>query len=245
MISDSKQVLLFRLEWIICYHLALALYHMKKYPKVVKMLNRCLSSGVGNRVDGAGQGLRAFAPSEVDIGACLFYKGIALSQLNRLAEALRSLTDATATKWVHPPTPPTRRLIHEPTQARLLHDHRRHQMLCAFAQAKVHQRFKHHDRAVAAFALALDYSSASASTPEQKKDDEAFIYFRRGWSHKALNDYTSAGDDFETAKRLQPHDPNFSLAYAHIGDLEYMEFASEPDVTEPFPQLILLPASLS
>jgi hypothetical protein len=42
-VSPPKRSLLFRLEWLLCYHAALALYHLQKYAKAVKMLNRCLS----------------------------------------------------------------------------------------------------------------------------------------------------------------------------------------------------------
>jgi hypothetical protein len=74
--------------------------------------------------------------------------------------------------------------------------------------------------------------------PEDK--DIAFVYFRRAWSYKSINDYDAAGNDFETAKRLKIKDPNFSIEYKNISNCEYMEFSEEPDLVEPFPPLVLL-----
>ena len=56
---------------------------------------------------------------------------------------------------------------------------------------------------------------------------------------QALSDFNLAGDDFETAKQLKSGDPNFSLEYKTIAQCEYMEFTTEPDLIEPFPQLLL------
>ena len=235
MISPSKKTLLFQLEWILSYHLALTFYHMRKFPKAVKMLNRCLSNVIGDRMDGGGNGLRSFAPNEVHVGTCLFFKGVALSHMNRLQEALHALTDASLTKWAQPAPAPKRRLVHEPTQAKLLHDHRHHQMLCNFALAKLYQRFKQHDRAIELFTLAMNSSSSSSSnssssssessppkpllvepsmagnsggnnenndtiTNKKTEEHKAFVFFRRAWSHKAMESYELAGNDL-----LSPH----------------------------------------
>lgn len=54
-----------------------------------------------------------------------------------------------------------------------------------------------------------------------------------------MSDFTLAGDDFETAKQLKSDDPNFKLEYKRIAQCEYMEFATEPDLVEPFPPLLL------
>ena len=240
MISPSKKTLLFHLEWILSYHLALTFYHMRKFPKAVKMLNRCLSTVIGDRMDGGGNGLRSYAPNEVNVGTCLFFKGVALSHMNRLQDALHALTEASTTKWAHPPHIPKRRLLHEPTQDKLLHDHQHHQMLCHFALAKLYQRFKQHDRAIELFTLAMSSSSptTSESSPaspnkplsaessvtvntndikqsivnKKAEEHKAFVFFRRGWSHKAMESYELAGKDISPSPCYE--DSIFSNLYS-------------------------------
>jgi len=56
-----------------------------------------------------------------------------------------------------------------------------------------------------------------------------------------LGKYDLAALDFESAKALRYNDPNFSIQYKLIRDVEYMELDSEPDVIEPFPTLLPLP----
>jgi len=66
----------------------------------------------------------------------------------------------------------------------------------------VHQRFRQHAAALALFTEAMDVAARSP-TQHTQPDQLAFVYFRRAWSHKALGDYTLAGNDFETARALQ------------------------------------------
>ncbi len=51
----------------------------------------------------------------------------------------------------------------------------------------------------------------------------------------------AAGDDFETAKRLRPDDPNFAIDYKKISKYEFMIIGTEPDLIEPFPSLLPVP----
>lgn len=55
------------------------------------------------------------------------------------------------------------------------------------------------------------------------------------FSHiQAIKQFAAAGTDFETAKQLRPHDPNFSVDYKHVNNIEYIVVRTEPDVVEPF-----------
>ena len=73
------------------------------------------------------------------------------------------------------------------------------------------------------------------------QEDNAHAYFRRAWSHKALQNLENAASDFEKAKSLCPTDPNFFISYKQVHIYEYVEVNSEPDLLAVFP--LLLPAS--
>ena len=60
---------------------------------------------------------------------------------------------------------------------------------------------------------------------------------------QAIGDFVNAGIDFEEAKNLRFDDPNFSVQYKLIHDVEYMEIDSDPDLVEPFPTLLPLPGT--
>ncbi len=47
-----------------------------------------------------------------------------------------------------------------------------------------------------------------------------------------------AANDFETAKRLMAGDPNFSVAYRSILNVDFVEVSSDPDLLVDFPTLI-------
>jgi tetratricopeptide (TPR) repeat protein len=236
--------LLFRLEWLLRYHAALAHYHLKQYGPAAAALGRCLSTRVGDWSDGGGEGLRAHAHGEVAVGACLFHLGVASAHLGRLDAAAEALDGAARSAWARaaPPRagPP---LAHAPTEARLTHDHLRHQALCCFARAKVHQRRQQHGEAALLFTLALDISASSAA-PDAGARFDSFALFRRGWAHRAMHDLRRAGEDFVAARQLQPFDPNFAIEYKHTDHVLYSELSHEPDITEPFLPLVVLPRSI-
>lgn len=56
-----------------------------------------------------------------------------------------------------------------------------------------------------------------------------------------MGNFVAAGDDFETAKKLRPDDPNFAIDYKKISKYEFMIIATEPDLIEPFPSLLPVP----
>ena len=239
MISPPKRTMLFQLEWILSYHLALTFYHMRKFPKAVKMLNRCLSNVMGDRMDGGGSGLRSFAPNEVHVGTCLFFKGVALSHMNRLQDALHALTEASLTKWAQPPPLPKRRLVHEPTQAKLLHDHRHHQMLCNFALAKLYQRFKQHDRAIELFTLAMSSSSPPSSSASESSPNKPLLVE----SSVAANNVGSQSNENKVTminKKAEEHKAFvfFRRAWSHKA-MESYELAGN-DIPSPSYEYIIL-----
>ena len=99
-----------------------------------------------------------------------------------------------------------------------------------FALAKLYQQQEQHHKAISKFSEAIDIDPTNA-----------WAYFRRAWSHKANNDFTAAGADFEQAKKLRWDDPNFSVDYKRIAKYAYMEIESEPDVAFVFPSLLPQP----
>eukprot|EP01038_Epipyxis_sp_PR26KG_P007639 gene7639-10398_t len=99
-----------------------------------------------------------------------------------------------------------------------------------FTMGKLYQAQKNHQLAIDTFSMAL-----------KLKPDCSYSLFKRGWSYKALGKYKEAGEDFETAKSLQPDDPNFSLDYRSISSYEYMIIETEPDLVEIFPVLLPVP----
>lgn len=108
------------------------------------------------------------------------------------------------------------------------------EFLLLFALAKCHQSRGHHEQALELFNSALaNVTCSEASKP--------YVYFRRAWSFKALNDFIHAGDDFEMAKFYSPNDPNFAIDYKRISKCEYMVISTEPDLIEPFPPLLPVP----
>jgi hypothetical protein len=52
-----------------------------------------------------------------------------------------------------------------------------------------------------------------------------------------MGDFQRAGDDFETARRLKPSDPNFAVDYKAILHVKFIEVDSDPDLTADFPTL--------
>ena len=49
-----------------------------------------------------------------------------------------------------------------------------------------------------------------------------------------MKQFDLAGIDFETAKRLRPNDPNFSIDYKNVNNIDYIVVRTEPDTVEPF-----------
>lgn len=109
----------------------------------------------------------------------------------------------------------------------------RHMSLCLFGRGKALQRLGRHDEAVSDFIRCIEINSK-----------DAHALFRRAWSYKALGKYELAALDFELAKELRFDDPNFSIQYKLIRDVDYMELDSEPDLVEPFPTLLPLPGHI-
>ena len=135
------------------------------------------------------EGLRKYAVSEFDLGACSFFKGIALSHLNKLNDSMESITVALNSPFAAEKETETEegelsiekieKIIpvnedNEQTKLEYLQEHNR--MLCYFAIAKIYQRNKEHVLAVQFFTKAL------AVLPMDS--DRAFLYFRRAWSYK-------------------------------------------------------------
>ena len=105
--------------------------------------------------------------------------------------------------------------------------------LIHFARGKLFQCQGRHEEAIDEFSNSI-----------QEEPSNAHAIFRRAWSYKALEEYVLAGDDFETSKRMKPSDPNFAIDYKKIGQFEYMEIETEPDLVEPFPPLLPLPSNV-
>ena len=106
----------------------------------------------------------------------------------------------------------------------------RQEFLCLLAIAKAFQCLSRHTEALQFFNKAHDLDNQNP-----------YLFFRRGWTHKALGNFVGAGDDFETAKHISANDPNFAIDYKRIAKYEYMEIADEPDLVEPFPPLLPVP----
>lgn len=126
--------------------------------------------------------LLAYAPEEADIGATLFFKGVSLSHLGRLGEALSCFLEAAQSTWaVKAATAPRvlTRTSFMTEQARRDSGRERNRMICYFAIAKVHQREKKHTSAVEYFTKAFE------TLPHDK--DVAFVLFRRAWSYKVTD----------------------------------------------------------
>jgi hypothetical protein len=64
-------------------------------------------------------------------------------------------------------------------------------------------------------------------------------------SRQAVQRYDLAANDFETAKLLKPDNPNFSLNYRSINNVEYIEIETEPDLVQPFAPLMPVYAQLN
>lgn len=123
--------------------------------------------------------LLQYAPEEADIGASLFFKGVSLSHLGRLGEALTCFLEAAVSTWaVKPATAPRvlTRTSFLTEQARRDSGRERNRMICYFAIAKVHQREKKH-------LLAVEYFTKAFETLPHDKD-VAYVLFRRAWSYK-------------------------------------------------------------
>lgn len=109
-------------------------------------------------------------------------------------------------------------------------DNANNKFLLEFAFGKLMQGLGQHEKAIERFCRAM------AIHPQN-----AHCHFRRAWSYKALGNFLSAGDDFETAKLLKPGDPNFAVDYKSIAKCEYMIIESEPDLVEKFKPLLPVP----
>mmetsp|Transcript_15322 Transcript_15322/g.13857 ORF Transcript_15322/g.13857 Transcript_15322/m.13857 type:complete len:121 (+) Transcript_15322:1-363(+) len=103
-------------------------------------------------------------------------------------------------------------------------------ILLYFSLGKLKQKLTEYESSIELFtqAISLDQSNA-------------YIYFRRGWSYKALRQYRLAGNDFEIAKNIEINNPNFSIDYKNIGMIDYIEIDNEPDFIEQFPVLLPMP----
>jgi tetratricopeptide (TPR) repeat protein len=127
----------------------------------------------------AEESLLEYAPEEADKGASLFFKGVSLSHLGRLGEALSCFLEAAESTWaVKPATAPRvlTRTSFRSEEAKRDSGRERNRMICYFAIAKVHQRERKHVLAVEYFTKAFD------TLPHDK--DVAFVLFRRAWSYK-------------------------------------------------------------
>ena len=103
----------------------------------------------------------------------------------------------------------------------------RNLMLVNFAMGKVCQMRHKYSEAVDYYTRTIELDPSNAHA-----------FFRRAWTHKALRDYMAAGEDFEIAKGMRPHDPNFSLEYKQIQALEFVVVEQEPDSMEVFPTIL-------
>jgi tetratricopeptide (TPR) repeat protein len=127
----------------------------------------------------AEESLLEYAPEEADKGASLFFKGVSLSHLGRLGEALSCFLEAAESTWaVKAATAPRvlTRTSFRSEEAKRDSGRERNRMICYFAIAKVHQRERKHVLAVEYFTKAFD------TLPHDK--DVAFVLFRRAWSYK-------------------------------------------------------------
>jgi tetratricopeptide (TPR) repeat protein len=102
--------------------------------------------------------------------------------------------------------------------------------LINFAKAKLYQQQDLHEQAIAGFSLSIEIDP-----------NNAWAFFRRAWSYKAVGKYLEAGADFEEAKKLRWDDPNFSIDYKRINKFAYMEIETEPDIRFEFPSLLPQP----
>ena len=102
--------------------------------------------------------------------------------------------------------------------------------LLRFTLGKLKQSQVKHNEAIEEFSRSLEID-----------DQNPYAFFRRAWSYKYIGDYLHAGNDFETAKILQPGDPNFCVDYRGIQTVAYMEIDTEPDLLEEIPVLFPLP----
>ncbi len=104
--------------------------------------------------------------------------------------------------------------------------------LLNFAKAKLYQQQDRHEEAIQGFSKSIETDAQNA-----------WAYFRRAWSYKAVGNYLDAGADFEEAKKLRWDDPNFSVDYKRINKFAYMEIESEPDISFAFPSLLPQPGN--
>jgi tetratricopeptide (TPR) repeat protein len=110
-------------------------------------------------------------------------------------------------------------------------DHNVH--LLRFSLGKLRQNQGNHLEAIQEFNMSLEIIH-----------DNPYVYFRRAWSYKAIDDCVNAGRDFEMAKNLSRGDPNFAVAYHNIQSVAFMEIATESDFMEEIPILLPLPDEL-
>lgn len=211
------------LQWILKYHLAMCTYMQQDYFRSQELLSECVTS------------LRSFAPDGFSLGSALYYHSTSeyfnvssftilddhvLSSLNHCIELL---TECLSSPW---------------TEISI-----KKRILCYLCRGKTFQRLQKYEESISDLTQCIDLYESNSN--EIISSDSAYAYFRRGWSYKALQQYDLAANDFETAKLLKSDNPNFSINYRSINNVEYIEIDTEPDLIEPFAPLIPLYAQLS
>ena len=214
------------LFWMLYFHIALTLHMSQHYSEAAEV--NCatavsvLSSHLSQYLLQCIEVLSESAPDSTSYGAALYFYCVECSILaeeqHEQTDYITYISTCLTTAWAAAP---------------------HFEMLCLFVRGKAYQRMQKHKEAIE------DFDAAIAL---QQNDANAYIYFRRGWSHKVFNStsmnnnrlfqavkqFAAAGTDFETAKQLRPHDPNFSVDYKHVNNIEYIVVRTEPDVVEPF-----------
>ena len=131
------------------------------------MINRCILESHSQ-----------YATEEYDIGTCLFFKGVSLSYLNRVAEAAKifdmALNSSFAQKIPEQKIQKGKKLRDEQLRLENVREHNR--MLCYFSLAKIYQRNGEHLLAVEFFTKSLEVLPLD--------EGKAFVHFRRAWSNK-------------------------------------------------------------
>jgi tetratricopeptide (TPR) repeat protein len=136
------------------------------------MINRCIETHVKkkqnfelkneiseNKILGGGARKyvldESYVPDECDIGACLYFKGISLNNLNRIEEALVCFLEVLDNKWIVKKKSKIFKKFHIQKYYDSISLSREHnRMLCFFSIGKIYQRNGQH-------ALALQYFSQS------------------------------------------------------------------------------------
>ena len=208
-----------RMKWVLLYHGALALHMQKRFEEAEEVLRQCVH-----------ETMMACAPDDITLGMVYFFLGVEFAQTQRLQEADESFANSLQSKWGSIDKNNTlinfakAKLYQQ--QANSIFDDPRVRKSEAKKQAKVF-----HDEAIALFTKSIETDP-----------NNAWAYFRRAWSYKAIGMYPESGADFEVAKKLRWNDPNFSVDYKRIARCAYMEIESEPDLQFKFPCLLPQPS---